>query len=262
MTADSRPADFRPAESAADVFGQLKAFTDRIGLVYGTEDWPLFLYGLVKMQAPLHVVELGTGLGATALWVAQAMKEIGAGRIWTIDSGQDWPGILDHSPELFTAEQRALDFAGYMADLIGRFGLENHLEFIGREMPPYPAMGQQLDLLFSDFRHGPNDILAILGHFLPQMAASSSVFIDSASTSFPSYALLELLVAQLNAGKVPLMLLTVTPAEQQEALRKQVRSSRYTLMHLVERKARVQNSTAWLKIEPVDLRPYPTAPFH
>ena len=39
-------------------------------------------------------------------------------------------------------------------------------------------------------------------------------------------------------------------------------SSRYTLMHMVERKARVQNSTAWLKIEPVDLRPYPAAPFH
>jgi hypothetical protein len=41
-----------------------------------------------------------------------------------------------------------------------------------------------------------------------------------------------------------------------------MRGSRYTLMHMVERKARVQNSTAWLKIEPVDLRPYPAAPFH
>ena len=29
----------------------------------------------------------------------------------------------------FTPEQRTLDFAGYMADLIGRFGLEKHLEF-------------------------------------------------------------------------------------------------------------------------------------
>jgi predicted O-methyltransferase YrrM len=262
MTAEFMASESITPESAAVAFGQLKAFTDLIGPVYGTEDWPLFLYALVKMQAPLNVVELGTGLGATALWVAQAMREIGAGKIWTIDNGQDWPEILGHSPELFTAEQRALDFAGYMADLIAQFGLEKHLEFIDRAMPPYPAMGQQLDLLFSDFRHGPNDILAILGHFLPQMAPSSSVFIDSASTSFPSYALLELLVAQLNAGKVPLMLLSVTPAEQQEALRQQVRSSRYTLMHMVERKARVQNSTAWLKIEPIDLRPYPAAPFH
>lgn len=140
--------------SAAEAWAQLKAFSDRIGPVYGTEDWPLFLYALVKMQAPLNVVELGTGLGATALWVAQAMKEIGAGRIWTIDSGQDWPEILGHSPELFTPEQRTLDFAGYMAGLLERFGLEEQLEFIERAMPPYPAMGQKLDLLFSDFRHG------------------------------------------------------------------------------------------------------------
>ncbi|MEB3265736.1 MAG: hypothetical protein VKN13_03890 [Cyanobacteriota bacterium] len=26
--------------------------------------------------------------------------------------------------------------------------------------------------------------------------------------------------------------------------------------------ARVQNSTAWLKIEPIDLRPYTAVPFH
>jgi len=54
-----------------------------------------------------------------------------------------------------------------MADAIARFGLEKHLEFIGRAMPPYPAMGQKLDLLFFDFRHGSSDLLAILGHFLP-----------------------------------------------------------------------------------------------
>lgn len=99
--------------------------------------------------------------------MAQALKEIGAGKIWTIDNGQDWPEILSHSADLFTPEQRAPDFAGYMADAIARFGLEKHLEFIGRAMPPYPAMGQKLDLLFSDFRHGSSDLLAILGHFLP-----------------------------------------------------------------------------------------------
>jgi predicted O-methyltransferase YrrM len=250
------------ADQAAQAFARLKAHTERIGPVYGTEDWSVFLYALVKMQAPQTAVELGTGLGATALWVAQAMKEVGAGKLWTIDSGQDWAGILEHSPDLFTPRQRTLDFAGYMADMIAQFGLQQHLEFIGRTMPPYPVLGQKLDLLFSDFRHGPNDILEILGHFLPRMADSSSVFIDSASTSFPSYAMLELLVGQLNAGKLPAMLLRTTPVDQHEALWQQVRSSRYTLMHMVERKARVQNSTAWLKIEPVDLRPYPAAPFH
>jgi predicted O-methyltransferase YrrM len=246
----------------AQAFARLKAHTDLIGPVYGTEDWSMFLYALAKMQTPQSVVELGTGLGATALWVAQAMKEVGGGRIWTIDSGQDWAGILGHSPDLFTPAQRNMDFAAYMADVIADFGLRDHLEFIGRTMPPYPELGQKLDWLFSDFRHGPNDILEILGHFLPRMADSSSIFIDSASTSFPSYAMLELLAAQLNAGKVPAMLLRTTAPDQHEALWQQVRCSRYTLMHMVERKARVQNSTAWLKIEPADLRPYPAAPFH
>ena len=248
--------------AADQAFANLKELTDRIGMVYGTEDWCMFMYSLVKMQTPLNVLELGTGLGATALWVAQAMKEVVAGKIFTIDNGQDWSEILAKSPELFTPLQRTLDFRAYMADLVAQFSLQAHLEHLQVTMPPYPEFEPGLDMLFSDFRHGPNDILAILGHFLPRMNESSSIFIDSASTSFPSYALLELLVAQLNAGKLPGMLLKATPAAMHESLWRQVRGSRYTLMHMVERKARLQNSTAWLKIEPVDLRPYPQAPFH
>lgn len=248
--------------TAENDLSQIKQFTDRIGLVYGTEDWSIFMYALVKMQTPQHVIELGTGLGATALWVAQAMKEIGHGKLHTIDNGQDWPNILAQSPELFSESQRGMDFPAYMADLIARFGLQQHLEHLPRSMPPYPQVNGKLDMLFSDFRHGPNDILEILGHFLPCMNDCSSIFIDSASTSFASFALLELLTDQLNAGKVPAMLLQATATGQHDALWQQVRSSRYTLMHMVERKNRAQNSTAWLKIQPVDLRPYPLAPFH
>ena len=32
---------------------------------------------------------------------------------------------------------------------------------------------------------------------------------------------------------------------------------RFTLVHLIERRAREQNSTAWIKIEPVDHLPHP-----
>ena len=32
---------------------------------------------------------------------------------------------------------------------------------------------------------------------------------------------------------------------------------RFTLVHLIERQAREQNSTAWIKIEPVDYLPHP-----
>ena len=51
-------------------------------------------------------------------------------------------------------------------------------------MADLPQMNRRLatrpiDLLFSDFRHGPSDVLAVLDHFLPRMAPRSSIFIDS-----------------------------------------------------------------------------------
>jgi len=46
------------------VLTQLKVFSERLGPVYGTEVWPVFLYALVKMQAPLNVVELARGWGS------------------------------------------------------------------------------------------------------------------------------------------------------------------------------------------------------
>lgn len=52
------------AQRAAEVSTQLKVFSERLGPVYGTEDWPVFLYALVKMQAPLNVVELARGWGS------------------------------------------------------------------------------------------------------------------------------------------------------------------------------------------------------
>jgi predicted O-methyltransferase YrrM len=243
-------------------FTQLKNFTDRIGPIYGTEDWAIFLYALVKMHAPINVLELGTGLGASALWVARALQENGVGKIFTVDDGRHWPEIVKNNPELLSPAQNAMTFAEYVAALRQEFGLEDRLELIVREMPPFPVLDQKIDMLFSDFMHGPNEVLHILGHFLPNMSASSSLFIDSASTSFPSYALLEMLVGQLSAGKLPRMLLNYVSEALHESLWRQVRSSQYTLIHLVEKKKRAQNSTAWLKIQPVDLRPYPSAPFH
>jgi predicted O-methyltransferase YrrM len=243
-------------------FSRLKNFTDNIGPVYGTEDWCLWLYALVKMQRPNNVLELGTGLGACALWIALGLKENGVGKVFTVDDGRDWPTVVQNTPELFTPAQRAMDFSAYLASLQTEFGLEDWLQPVHGSMPPLPAFDQPIDLLFSDFSHGPNELLQILGQYLPGMSASSSVFLDSASTSFASYAMLELLVQQLNAGKIPRMLLTQVGAQRQGALWEQVRTSRYDLIHMVERKARAQNSTAWLKIQPVDLRPYPAAPFH
>jgi predicted O-methyltransferase YrrM len=241
---------------------ELKLFTDRVGRIYGTEDWCMFLYALAKMHAPRHVLELGFGVGACALWLAQAMRENGAGHVYTVDDGRDWAKVLSENEETFTADEKLAVFGDYFGYLRERFDLTKHLTHIAHSIPPFPRMDQPIDMLFSDFMHSPNDILQILGTYLGGMAASSSIFIDSASTSFPSYALLELLIPQLNQGRLPQMLLECIPEAQLEATWKMVRASRFDLIHVTEHKRRAQNSTAWIKIQPLDLRAYPRTVFH
>lgn len=253
-----KPQSMIPLYNTAD----LKLFTDRVGRIYGTEDWCIFLYALAKMHVPHNVLELGFGVGACSLWLAQAVRENGAGHVYTVDDGRDWATVLSENEDVFTADEKFPVLGDYLAYLRERFGLSAHLTHIPSSMPPLPLMDQPIDMLFSDFSHGPNDILQILGTYLGGMAASSSIFIDSASTSFPSYAMLELLVPQLNQGRLPQMLLEFIPEERREASWAFVRGSRFDLIHVTERKRRAQNSTAWIKIQPLDLRAYPRTVFH
>lgn len=241
---------------------ELKRFTDRVGHVYGTEDWSIFMYALAKMHKPMQVLELGAGVGACSLWLAQAVKENGLGHVYTVDDGRDWQKVLSTNQDVFTAEEALPGFADYLNYLRERFGLVEQLTYIPCSMPPFPLLEQPIDMLFSDFMHGPNDIIQILGTYLSRMAQASSIFIDSASTSFPSYAMLELLVPQLNQGRVPQMLMEVVPQAQRDALVETVRSRRFDLIHMTEQKRRAQNSTAWIKIQPHDLRAYPRTVFH
>lgn len=47
---------------------------------------PEFLYALVKWLRPINVVEVGTHIGMSAVWLARALQEIGGGRLWCIDN--------------------------------------------------------------------------------------------------------------------------------------------------------------------------------
>jgi hypothetical protein len=184
------------------------------------------------------------------------------GHVYTVDDGRDWEKVLATNQDVFTAEESLPGFADYLNYLRQRFGVAEQLTYIPHSMPPFPSLDQPIDMLFSDFMHGPNDIMQILGHYLSAMAQASSIFIDSASTSFPSFAILELLVPQLNQGRVPQMLLESVPQAQREATVEMVRSRRFDLIHMTEQKRRAQNSTAWIKIQPHDMRAYPRTVFH
>jgi hypothetical protein len=47
---------------------------------------PAFLYALVKWLQPRTVVEVGTHIGMSAVWMARGLQENGAGRLHCIDS--------------------------------------------------------------------------------------------------------------------------------------------------------------------------------
>ena len=256
---------------STDARAQLLRATDALGGVFGSENISLFLYSLIKLHRAETIVELGGGLGISSLWMALACKENGAGRVWTVENGEllrkkgdDQGSLLERAARAFaSADLPHVDpssVEGYFASLAAAFGVGAHLELVARTISleeaahfdSYPFAAKPLDLVFSDFMHGPQDVLRILCDFLPRMAPASSLFIDSAPALWPSYLLLENVVGHLNAGRVPQVFL-----DWGCDLGDFVRTRVIRLIHLTEPHKEVQNATAWLKIEPIDVFPYP-----
>ncbi len=249
---------------------------NRIGFVYGSEDIAMLLYALVRRERPANIVELGTGLGVTAFWMAQAAKENGEGRVWTLDDGSHWEdrakfqaamNALGEVPPFDALDRAALDYPTFMSCMIELLDLGGHMTFLKDHLDPgreadfnaqrYPFLAQPIDVVFQDISRTPDDILDSLVLLLPHLADAASLFIDSASTSLSSYLFLEKLVEQLNRSKVPRRFLVGQSPERRQALIELVAQRKFTLVHLIEKTKRAQNSTAWLKIEPNDYVPHP-----
>jgi hypothetical protein len=263
----------QPATPPMDPRAALLLLSDAAGMVFGTEDFCLFLYSLVRMHAPKTIVELGTGLGASAFWMALAAKRNGVGHVFTVDDLDLFSKnetlldeMLGHLRRTAFPPFEAEDPEDYFDEVARVLDLDAQITFVHRAMDlddvehfdDYPFADAPIDLLFSDFNHGPAQILALLGHFLPRMAPASSILIDSAPTAWPSYLLLEQLVTRLNRGQIPAALQDRSRVD----LGPVMRNRRVVLVNLTEWKPRDQNSTAWLKIEPVDLFPQPRTSMH
>ena len=230
-----------------DKFSELKKYTDSIGSIYGTEDFAIYLYSIVKMMKPQTVVELGTGLGSVALWTALALEENKSGVIHTIDDGSEWDR-LKTSVGMSTGiyEEK---YPEYIKNLVKRFNFEQ-INFISKKIDRLDL--GNIDILFSDFAHGPFDIVKILADYLPQMTDDSYIMFDSASTHYGSYHTLETIVDCFNNGKVPRVF-----KDLGVDLSDKVNNCKFQLNHIVENKDRNQNSTACIRITPVDIFPYP-----
>ncbi len=85
----SEPQD-KDTPKNIDALVPLLVLANRLGFVYGSDDISMFFYTLIRRERPLNIVELGTGLGVSTFWMAQALKELGDGQIWTVDDGSHW----------------------------------------------------------------------------------------------------------------------------------------------------------------------------
>lgn len=236
-----------------DKFARLKQFTDNVGKVYGTEDFSIYLYSLVKMTRPSSVLELGTGLGSAALWISLALEENGHGICHTVDNGSEWPSLK--SPTLLGDFYRE-DYVDYIQNTIKHFNLGQRLIFHSETLSDL-KFEESYDIIFSDYSHGPFNVVKLLAESIPKMNDNSYIFIDSASTLYSSYHTLESIVDYLNRSKIPQTLLELIPPDQIERFYQKMSRSRFDLTHLIENKNRNQNSTAQIKITPVDIMPQP-----
>lgn len=158
----------------------LKKYTDEIGYVYGSEDLCVHLYSWVKMIKPRQIIEFGTGLGASTLWINEAIKENGGGILHTIDDGSKFV----KAAEIVGLPQSS--YEDYIVDLYNRFDIHDDVTFyrclvedfyteVGRHLEP-----NSVDMIFSDYNHHPNTIEDMFDKYLPSLSDGSLVFIDSA----------------------------------------------------------------------------------
>jgi hypothetical protein len=218
------------------------------------------------MMKPRSVVELGTGIGGTAALIGLAARQNGVGHVWTVDNGEDW--------DIFSADcLRALDLthapnhAAFIKALIDHLGLRRYITHIDKTCAPGdyyspPKAQDDLDLVFADLLDtGPEGCVGLLSYYLPRLSTCASIIIDRASTINHSFLLLEQIVSILNGGRLPMVLVERMNERDLVAARALVGKCRFTLIHLADdrtRKAnRHQNSRAWIKIDPIDIRVAP-----
>jgi hypothetical protein len=227
----------------------IKEYTDSIGQVYGTEDFSIFLYSLIKMRQSNTVVELGTGLGSVMLWSALALQENGSGVFYTVDDGSEWPRLRQLQDRLGTHYRE--DYATFINDLLKHFNFSSDVRFINSRIST-SNLPDNIDILFSDFSHGPVDILTLFVDYFLKMSDNSIMMFDSASTYYSSYLLLETFVSMLNEGKMPRAFYSHSRASEISA---KIARCSFSLQHMIENKSRDQNSTACLYIRPTDIFP-------
>lgn len=233
---------------------KIKYFTDKIGKIYGTEDFAIYLYSIIKMAKSKTMLELGTGFGTTTLWSALAMEENEQGVIHTIDDGSEWES-LSKFKDLFEDDFK-IDYGEYIKSIIKKFEFDNRVSYYNQKITKMSFL-QDIDIIFCDYSHGPYSVIKLLADYLARMSDNSYIFIDSASTYYSSFHTIESIIDYFNCGKVPKTVHEMIDSYDVKKFYEKVMTSKFELTHLIEHKHRNQNSTTQIKITPIDIMPQP-----
>jgi len=206
---------------------------------YITGDFSHYLYGFVKMIKPSVVVEFGTGYGTTAFLTAQALKENIYGQLYTIDDGSFW--------------DETVDYKTFIDEKVKEFQLDVNLNFYSQSLDfttfePLNDLGN-IEVLFNDIDCNPEYIVNTLAWLMPRIHKNKPCyfFIDGASTYWPSYSMLELLIKSLNEKNIPKKMLDFFGDDDE--LHKLMRNKVFTLVHFRKDEESAQNGFSMIKIE-------------
>jgi predicted O-methyltransferase YrrM len=236
-----------------------------VGELYGTEHFCHFLYSLVRMDRPSVVVELGCGGGATALMVSKALHENGHGHLWTVDNGSDWNVEFIRRTCLSAFDRFDSDetYAAFIQGLLDTFQFSEVATIVEMDLDGLNLFdpGARIDMLFCDaIPSHVEGCLSLLKYYLPRVSDFSSIFIDRAGTINHAFLFLKYVVAELNTGKLPRHLVDGMDEEQRCAIETLVKTCEFQLVNLTEsspgKRNIMQNSRAWIKIQPVDYVPH------
>jgi predicted O-methyltransferase YrrM len=233
--------------------------------LYGTENFCHFFYSLVRMDRPAAIVELGCGGAATALMAAQALCENGHGHLWTVDNGTDWSDEIIRTACFDAAgmDLEEISYPAFIKTLCDRFGLADRFSLVEKTLDGIDFFdpGRKIDMLFADATPSHAEgCVALLKYYLPRMNPYSSIFIDRAGTINHAWMVLRYVMNCFQVGKIPWHLIDGCTEEQVRSMERLVKTCEFQLINLTEtmhdKRTKMQNSRAWIKIQPVDYVPH------
>lgn len=230
-----------------------------LGEIYGTESFCWLVYALVLAEKPRTILELGTGVGGTALLAAEAARLNGTGHVWTVDDGREWPLFRQSCQAALGYSNESQSHADFTKYLFQRFEVASQISVVSGTLSDHEPFnpGRQIDLLFADAGDsGPVGCLELLRSYLPLMAPFSSIIIDRASTIAGSRLVLRDIVAGLNSGKLARSLCENLSTDSIDKIATLSRCSQFSITDLLDSRVgkanRLQNGRAWIRIEPFD----------